>query len=415
MKLWDYLKMHMEFHKDKIAFHNSNISYNDLLTLDTSNNDKKIVIINENTKEGQALNILRNIALGNVIVPISKTISISHYEHINNLISNNQEDISDLSFIMFTSGTTGLPKGVMLTDDNIISNLEYIKTYFDVSGSKTICIFRPLVHISAVTGELLYALINGLTIYFYEEQFIPKRLLKYMDDNNIDILGATPTIFNELSKAITSKLNLKIGVISGEILPKNVALFISSKFPNTLFYNGYGLTEHSPRALALLPNDFNKKIGSVGKPIGDVKIKIVNNELLIKSSSVMKGYFNDKKLTETKIKNGWLHTGDIASIDEDGYFYIHGRVDEMIIKAGINIYPQEIEVAVNSISGVTDSLAYAKIIDGKTILYLDYIGDIDIKYLRIEMMKVLNPNIVPNKIQKVDFIPKTISGKKVRK
>ena len=83
MKLWDYLKMHMEPHKDKIAFHNSNITYNDLLTLYSTNIDKKIVIINENTKEGQAFNILRNIALGNGIVPISKTISINHYEHIN--------------------------------------------------------------------------------------------------------------------------------------------------------------------------------------------------------------------------------------------------------------------------------------------------------------------------------------------
>ena len=414
MKLWNYLKEHMMQFKDKIAFYNSNITYNDLLDLDTKN-DKKIVIINGNTKEGQAFNILRNIALGNVIVPLSKTISISHYEHINRLLSNNEEDISDLAFIMFTSGTTGLPKGVKLTDDNIISNLECIKTYFDVSNTKTICIFRPLVHISAVTGELLYALINGLTIYFYEEQFIPKRLLKYINENNIDILGATPKIFNELSKATTSESNLKIGVISGEILPKNVALFISSKFSNTLFYNGYGLTEHSPRALALLPNDFNKKLGSVGKPIGDVKVKIINNELLIKSSSVMKGYFNDKELTSKKIVDEWLHTGDIVSIDEDGYFYIHGRVDEMIIKAGINIYPQEIEVAVNSIPGVVDSLAYSRIEDSKTILYLDYIGDIDIKYLRIEMMKVLNPNIVPNRIQKVDFIPKTISGKKVRK
>ena len=416
MRLWDYLKMNMTPFKDRIAFRNLGLTYAEILSFDNDEiTQRKIRLCGGKTREIQALNILIAISEGEVVVPVSKEHGARNYNYIKEMVENNEEDISDLSFIMFTSGTTGYPKGVMLTDENIISNLEYIKTYFDVSKCKNICIARPLVHIAVLTGELLYALCNGLTIHFYEEPFMPKRLLSYLENNQIDIFGATPTIYHALAKSISNIPSLKVGVISGEVLSERNAKFISSKFKNTNFYNVYGLTEHSPRVSALLPHEFVKKAGSVGRSIGNVRVKIDSGELLVKSDSVMKGYYKDQKQTNQKIKNGWLHTGDIASMTKDGYLYVHGRMDNMIIRAGINIYPEEIEVAVNELEEISDSVVFKVIKDDQTYIYLNYIGDITEDDLRKKLVSILNPNIIPNKIQKVETIAKTASGKKVRR
>lgn len=416
MMLWNYLKEKMMSHKEKIAFANLGITYEELLTLGSEKEEKKLRICGGMTRELHALNIIKTIADGDVVVPISKEYGSRNNDYIKNVIKESKEDINDLAFIMFTSGTTGLPKGVMLTEENIISNLEYIKSYFDVSNCKSICIARPLVHISVLTGELLYALCNGLTLYFYEESFMPQRLLTYLSKNKIDILGGTPTLYKNLSNINFDNSNiLKVGVISGEVLTENSKEAITNSFKNTQFYNVYGLTEHSPRVSALLSNEFSKKTNSVGKAIGDVTVKVLNGELLIKSNSVMKGYFNKQELTNKKIKDGWLYTGDIATIDQDGYIYIHGRKDNMIIKAGLNIYPEEIELAVNEIKGISDSVVFGLKEEDKTIICLEYVGDIEPNELRITLAKSLNPNIIPNKIRKVQVIAKTVSGKKIRK
>ena len=375
MKLWDYLKSKMEKYKGKIAFPSLNITYDELLSLGSNQSDKRLVICEGESREIQAFNIIKTISEGNVVVPVSKEYGERNYQYITNLIeSSNDEDIADLSFIMFTSGTTGLPKGVMLTDENIITNLEYIASYFDISECKRICIARPLLHIAVLTGELLYGLINGLAIYFYEEPFMPKRLLSYFDKHQIDVFGATPTLYQKLADSYCGNFPIKVGVISGEVLTKRVSEEIFNIFANTKFYNVYGLTEHSPRVTALLPHEFNLKHNSVGKPIGDVEVKIVDDELLINSHCVMKGYFKDKDKTDKKIIDGWLHTGDQAYMDNDGYIYILGRKDNMIIKAGLNIYPEEIELAVKELKLVDDVLVYGISTDNGLIICLDYVG-----------------------------------------
>lgn len=415
MRLWDYLKSSMEKHRGKIAFPSLNITYDELLSLGSNQSDKRLVICEGTSRELLSFNIIKTISEGNVVVPVSKEYGERNYKYITNLIeSSNDEDISDLAFIMFTSGTTGLPKGVMLTDENIICNLEYISTYFDLDGCKNICIARPLVHIAVLTGELLYGLINGSTIYFYEEAFMPKRLLNYLDKNQIDVFCATPTLYQKLANSYNGTFNVKVASISGEVLTKRVSEEISNIFTNTKFYNVYGLTEHSPRVTALLPHEFSLKPNSVGKPIGDVEVKIVDNELLIKSPCVMKGYFKDIEKTNKKIVAGWLHTADLAYMDNDGYIYILGRRDNMIIKAGLNIYPEEIELAVKELNLVEDVLVYGISTDNGLNICLDYVGVVTPQTLRKNLAKSINPNIMPNKITKVDKILTTASGKKIR-
>lgn len=417
MRLWTYLKQRMKKYGDRIAFANSGITYTDILNFDCSaKHSRKLVVCDGNTRENHAISILKCIASGNVTVPLSQEYGDKIYVYLRNVVSGeNTQDLSDVAFLMYTSGTTGAQKGVMLTDENIITNLKYIGTYFNLRGMKNICIARPLVHISVIVGELLYALCKGLTIYFYEEMFMPQRLLSYLCSNNIDVFCATPTLYQTLADSNkTGMCNLKVGVISGEILTEQAGRKISESFPYTDFYNAYGLTEHSPRVSALLPPEFNKKPNSVGKPIGDACVEIVDGELIIKSPCVMKGYFEDKEATDKKIVNGWLRTGDCAHKDKEGYYYIDGRKDSMIIRAGLNVYPEEIENIVKDFKGIVDCVVYGEKSDRGTVICMRYVGEIDVKELRKYLMKVLNPNIIPKKIEKTDAIERTVSGKKKR-
>ena len=168
MKLWDYLKNKFKFYKNRTAFAKSGLTYGDLLSLENSTHiSRRLNLCEGNSREEQAIHIIKTIASGQPVVPVSIEYGLGRYQFIKNVVQSDMKEYKDLAFLMFTSGTTGVPKGVMLSDKNIIKNLEYISEYFNVNNVRSICIARPLVHIAVLTGELLYALIHGLTIYFY--------------------------------------------------------------------------------------------------------------------------------------------------------------------------------------------------------------------------------------------------------
>lgn len=417
MTLWNYLKSKMQKYGNRIAFADSGLTYKDLLGFsECLPSRSQFALCEGETRELQAITILKCLAEGNIAVPVTKEYGEKNYGYIRNVIDNAMDvPLKDLAFLMFTSGTTGYPKGVMLTHENIISNLQYIGTYFDLSGVRNICIARPLVHIAVLTGEILYALCCGLTIHFYEERFMPQRLLSFFRQRKIDVFCATPTLYQALARATKNEtFPIKVGVLSGEVLTSKASETLITAFPQTMFYNVYGLTEHSPRVSALLPKDFGRKSGSVGRPIGDVRLKIADGELCVKSASVMKGYYLDEIKTREKIKDGWLFTGDSAHFDEEGYLYIDGRKDGMLIKAGINVYPEEIENEVKDIDGITDCLVFGLNTEIGTMICMKYTGDLEPKELRKQLNGRLNPNIMPSRIEKVEELARTASGKKLR-
>lgn len=280
-------------------------------------------------------------------------------------------DDNEDAFIFFTSGTTGRPKGIVLSHSNVLSNLDSMCEHVYVNSSDSILIIRPLCHVAVITGELLLSLYMGMKISFFTEIFSPQRILRNLE-REITVLYATPTILNYLLiYASRYKLFLKIIIISGEKMSDTLADKIRDTFKDVLIYYVYGLTEASPRVSCLMPDKFIKKKGSIGKPIANVICKIVNDEnievnigeigeLLVKGPNIMKEYYEDKDLTNRKIKDGWFCTGDLAYIDEDGYIYIKGRKDEMLIKAGINIYPQEIENILMEIDEIKEIVVYGK-------------------------------------------------------
>ena len=417
MKLWDYLKEKMLPYAERTAFYHSGIKYKDLIDLDNDLKVGKLRLCMGDTREEQAVKILECIAERDVAVPASAEYGEKHCEYIAKMVRYSGERFQDIAFIMFTSGTTGIPKGVILTDENVITNLEYISSYFRLEGMNRICIARPLVHIAVLTGELLYALCNGLTVYFYEEAFMPQRLLGYLAANRIEVFCATPTLYQSLAQARKDRpFPVKVSALSGEILTKQTGKNIAESFPETAFYNVYGLTEHSPRVSALLPNEFAKRPDSIGRPIGGVEMKIAEGELLVRSPCVMRGYFQNETATKQKIRDGWLYTGDMAHTDLDGYFYIDGRKDDMIIRSGLNIYPEEIESAVKKCPKVKDCVAFGKRDEnGVMQIWLKYEGEISPSELRKGLLHALNPHVLPNRIESADILERTPSGKKIRR
>lgn len=343
------------------------------------------------------------------------------------------KDNNQAFFVMYTSGSTGKPKGAILTYHNILANIEDIKTYFEISNDDHIIINRSLSHASVMTGEFLYGLICGARITFYNEAFIPRRLLSFMESNHITILCTTPTIFYQLAldKAEYRMLQLKKVALMGEYLHKQVALKISQRFPHIKFYMLYGQTEASPRITYLAPQYFADKEGCIGKPLPSISIQIIDErgnplstgetgELIVKGPNIFVSYWEAPELTSAKLKDGWLYTGDMVSQGEDGFLYIAGRKDDMIIRAGMNIYPKEIEDVLLEderikeviVFGTTD-LQYGQKINISVVPFGGIeIREVDVVYI---CRKKLAPYQYPDKVNVVNEIPRNMAGKTIRK
>jgi len=328
------------------------------------------------------------------------------------------EDLSNVALIMCTSGTTGKPKGAMITCDNLITNLTDISKYFGINSSDHILIARPLYHCAVLTGEFLISLCKGLRISFMTEGFAPAKILKKAKGTNVTTLCGTPTLLYHLSgMSLKSKdpLVLKNIAVSGECMTQTVAQIMRKAFPNTDIYNVYGLTEASPRVSYLSPEEFDNNPTSVGVPLSSLRAKVIGNELLISGNSIMKGYYNNPEATAHAKQDGWLHTGDIAEMDAHGRIYIKCRKDNMIIRAGMNIYPQEIENALKKVESIVDVLAYG--VKKDTVSEKIYIKVVT-ALRKTEVYNICKEKLLsyelPDVIEIVDELPKNASGKVIR-
>lgn len=329
------------------------------------------------------------------------------------------------ALIMCTSGTTGVPKGAMLTEDNVMTNLSDIEEYFDIGEGDRILITRPLYHSAVLTGEFLTALVKGADVRFYSEAFNPTYTLELIIKYGITVFCGTPTLLNMTSRFIRkgASVPLRHIVISGECMSREVGLRIASAFPDAKIYHVYGLTEACPRVSYLAPDLFLKYPDAVGLPLKSVRVQtrdkngfsVNTNEegiLYVKGDNVMAGYYNDPNKTDAVLKDGWLCTGDLAVIDSEGFLRIKGRADDLIIKAGMNIYPQEIEGALRSDERTREALAYGYNTPSGVQIGLKIAGDFsspdEVKKLCLE---VLPPYQVPQKIELVSELEKNGSGK----
>lgn len=331
--------------------------------------------------------------------------------------------------IMCTSGTTGNPKGAMLSEKNIMTNVRDISEYFDIAPTDTILISRPIYHCAVLTGEFLLSLIKGAKIRFYSEQFNPTKMLELIRKYNITAFCGTPTMLSIMARfnRASNAESLKHICISGECMSSETGLKISNAFPKSNIYSIYGLTEACPRVSFLPPQYFREYPDCVGIPLRSVSVKILNrggepcgtNEeglLYVKGDNVMIGYYREPEKTEKVLKDGWLCTGDIALINEAGFLKIKGRGDDLIIRSGMNIYPIEIEAALRSDIRVKEVLAYGFENQFGTQVGLKVVGDFaSVDEVKALCLKTLPSFQVPSVIQLVDELPKNGSGKIIRR
>lgn len=310
-------------------------------------------------------------------------------------------DNEKMGVMLFTSGTTAVSKAVMLSQKNIVSNLMDIASVIKIDEYDRFLSFLPLHHTFECTVGFLYAVSKGASTAFCEGiRHIAENVKEYQISAMISVPILFETMYKRIVKGIEKKGKLKKvqkGIKISNFLLKfgidirrkifkeihenfggKVRLFVAGgaaldpaaeKGFNEVgirMYQGYGLTETSPVIAA--EDDKFRKLGSIGKafPSLDIKLDDVNEEgigeLMVKGPSIMLGYYNNEEATKETIEDdGWLHTGDLAKIDEDGYIFISGRKKFVIVlKNGKNIYPEELEILLNKIEGVKESFVFGR-------------------------------------------------------
>lgn len=269
--------------------------------------------------------------------------------------------------ICYTSGTTGKPKGAVLTQSNMFWNAVNNKLAIDLTSEDRCIVLLPLFHIGGIGLFAFPSLFSGGTIVI-PGKFEPEKALSMIETYKVTIVMGVPTIHQALltSPAFhTADLNsVRWFYNGGAPCPREL---IDAYFDRGfLFGQGFGMTETSPTLFMLTKEDAPRKRGSIGKPVLFSEYKLIDSEgnevekgevgeLAVKGPNIMKEYWNRSEATKDALKDGWLLTGDLAKTDDEGFLFIAGRKKEMIISGGENIYPLEVEQVISQMKGVAEA------------------------------------------------------------
>lgn len=456
--LWKYLKRNMLNNPKQVVFNDSNkITYYELINIAEKFgkclvHHKYGILCKSDLNSAKA--ILACIAAGVTAVPLSNRYGTIHNQNIinsvrlNNIIQDindelvvykveeqREEESCDAALILCTSGSTGSPKGVMLPEKAVMSNLKDTDKYYLTTNQDIIMASRGLYHCASIAGELFMSLIRGAGIYFYEGCFMPDTMAAKMEQYEITVYSGTPTVFYYLSKAIDKykhKIKLRYCSVGGEIMSPVVLKNLLEMFPAVQFVHSYGLTETCSRATYLFL-DGTKKANCVGQLLESLQACVVDGhgkearsgcigELLLKGNNITSGYYMDVQKTNTSFTGGWFNTGDLAWRDEDGLLYIEGRKDNLIIRGGVNIYPEEIENLLKKNEIIKDVMVYGENKNQVTERLIARVVPEQNKS-RVEAGKavmqicqeVLPANWIPDKIEIVEKIECNPTGKVIRR
>jgi len=261
----------------------------------------------------------------------------------------------DTAVVLYTSGTTGRPKGAELTHANLVSNARAAAGLVDLGPDTVALVCLPLFHAFGMTVMHNAVLSVGGTLVLLP-RFHPRTALQLMDRHRVTFLGGVPTMFMALLEADPSGCDLSAlrwCVSGGAPMPAPVMSEFEARFGVTLL-EGYGLSETSPAASFTVP-DRPRTPGSIGYPLPGVDIRLVDDdghvvtapdtagEIHVRGPNVMKGYWRNPQATAEAVVDGWFHTGDIGMTDADGALRIVDRKKDLVIRAGYNVYPREIE------------------------------------------------------------------------
>ena len=273
----------------------------------------------------------------------------------------------DTAVLIYTSGTTGRPKGAELSHFNLFFNAVYkadnlLKLREDDVGMAIL----PLFHIFGQTTVMNASIYKGNTIAMVP-RFEPEAALRAIQNFGVTAFVGVPTMYQYLLRHPNADdydtSSLRLGISGGASMPVEVMKAVEERF-GLVILEGYGLSETSP-GTCFNRSVEERKVGSIGLPFWGIKVKVFDEndrevphgergELVVRGHNVMKGYYKRPEATAEAMRNGWFHTGDIAKMDEDGYFYIVDRVKDMIIRGGYNVYPREVEEALYEHPGVAE-------------------------------------------------------------
>lgn len=280
---------------------------------------------------------------------------------------------SEVATILKTSGTTDNPKYVMLRHEGIINNIKAHIKSLDLSENDKTMIILPMCFGYCHTSQLLAHIYLGAGIYIYSGTVNPKNIVESIEKYNITNTTVVPSVLYLLDQFIKKKNGkiknntLKKLCFGGAKPDLEILKSLNKNLKETILVQTYGQTENSPRITTKIFSKKDNMVDTVGQAIEGVIIKIFDNkgkecstgiegDIFVKSNSLMKGYYNNAEATKKAIINGWLNTGDIGRLDDEGNLYISGREKNIIIRNGINISPEEIEICIKKVYGVRESL-----------------------------------------------------------
>ena len=339
-------------------------------------------------------------------------------------------DLADPAMIMYTSGTTGQPKGAVLSHANITWNSFNVLVDYNLSDSSIVLMISPMFHVAALGMGVLPVLLKG-GIVVLEARFDAGLVLRLVEQHHLTSLSGVPTTFQMLSEhpawSTTDLSSLQMLTCGGSAVPLRVLEAYERR--GLAFTGGYGMTETSPGATSLPPGYSRPKIGSAGLPHFFTDIRIVDQagqsrpagepgEIQVEGPNVMAGYWNQPTANGTFFADdgGWFRSGDIGYLDDDGFLFISDRLKDMIISGGENIYPIEIEQIIEELDAV-QSVAVVGVADEKW-------GEVPRAYVQLrpghtldeqQLMAYLGGRLARYKIPKslvlIDNMPRTSSGK----
>ncbi len=368
-------------------------------------------------------------ALDNRNIGFEEIFDILHaHEHVT------PPDIDDLALILYTSGTTGKPKGAMLSYRNIMHNCAAVWELTELSHKDRFIVYLPMFHAFTLTVTVIMPLYYGAS-YVIVRKIMPfSNIIKQILLKRVTMFVGVPDVYNALARA---KLpwyfmwfqKIRYFVSGAAPLPEATLNRFKKKFPKARLLEGYGLSECSP-VVSVNPPQKQKPM-SVGPAIPGVEIKIVDEEMnelptleigeiIVRGDNVMQGYLNNPTATDETIVNGWLLTGDMGYLDEDRFLFIVDRKKDLIISKGINIYPREIEEVINAFEGVAASAVVGMPDEKNGEIPIAFVepaegAEVDPKALRSYLKEKLANYKMPREIRIIDELPKNATGKVLKR
>jgi long-chain acyl-CoA synthetase len=335
----------------------------------------------------------------------------------------------DEALYLYTSGTSGRPKGVVLSYDHLTYFPDTMKSFEPISEKDVVGLVLPMSHISGPIYLNLMADLGHRVVII--DEIRPKKILEEIQRRKITFFSAVPPIYKMMlnlpSRDRYDLSSLKWVAMMGTVVPEELMQEWVEQYPQIRALQGYGATETSP-LLTLTPyEDAPGKMASAGRPVPGVEIRVVDREgrelptgqvgeVIARGPQIMKGYYKNPQATERAIRDGWYFTGDLGRFDEDGYLYVLGRSDDMIISAGMNVYPSEVENVLVSHSKVAE-VAVVAVADEKrgNSLQAVVVPKAGEEISRRELLKYARKRLASFKIPKViefrENLPRSRTGK----